>query len=79
LISALNATSTNSALLAGGSAGAFTLPQLTAIENSALSAQVFAQLQTTVIPTINGTLGLSLGGADVGAHEMHCNRRSIVK
>jgi uncharacterized membrane protein len=70
LSSSLQATSVNTTVLTipvGSSSAA-----VIAAENLALNNAVFPKVQDTMIPLITRTLGLELGGGDVGALNMHC-------
>jgi len=72
-------STSNSVISPAAPLAGLTLPQLSSAADSALTAQVLAPLETTIIPTINGTLGLSLGGADIGALNMNCRSLALVK
>jgi uncharacterized membrane protein len=47
--------------------------------NFGLSTSVFTSVQNTIVPSIMSTLGVELGGADVGVSGISCGVPIIVK
>jgi uncharacterized membrane protein len=75
LAGGFNATASNSAVV-----GLPLVPFATLVSetNAGLAAAVFAPLQNTVVPLITGTLGIELGGADVGVFGIECTETLLV-
>jgi uncharacterized membrane protein len=71
-----NATAGNSALLG---VPLIPLATLDSETNSGLQSAVFSPLQGTVLPSITSTLGIELGGADVGVFGLDCGVPVLVK
>jgi len=70
LAGALSASSANSTV--AGVSVPFTKATLVNATNAALTNLIFPKIQDSIVPIITQTLGLDLGGGDIGANEMHC-------
>jgi uncharacterized membrane protein len=75
LSAGFSATSGNSSVL-----GIPLIPVNTLINeaNAGLSSSVFSKIQDTIVPLVTSTIGIELGGADVGVFGIECTETLLV-